>query len=909
MNICFASLSYPAEGETSSGVGTQIELLAQALVKAGHSVSVIDHAGNGVTRVSDDRGVRVYRMRSGKLHWFAGKLPLLGNVLALPLREIEYSIAAWRGVRRAQRDGKLDLIEGTETGMLLLPWLMKKVALVIRLHGEQYTFLKYTPGLRPGLGLRLTRSLQRIALRGAKLLVSPSEAHAREIEQELGSSHAPIVVIPNAVRTKDGERDPALQRSSGTVLYAGRIEQRKGIEILLEAAAQVTKVLPETRFVIAGGFHSSFSRSSFDALVSKLGLAGNVELLGSIEWSALSKWYQRATISVLPSYYETFGLAALEPMMFATPVVATTAGALPEVANDRTGRLVPPGDAGALAAAMIELLSDAGVRERMGKSTSQHAASFDIDRLLPVNEKLYRWSCQMARAGDSSANSKDAGPFVFLSPHADDVVLSCGGLIHSLLSRKSPVQVISVFAGAPESSNYSAFARHLHAKWGLPTASVAERWREDTAAMKELGIERYERWNYSEAPYRHAATGETLYAAYEELNGPVVSDDRELRDALAARIRTHVDGLPETAVVYCPLSLGHHVDHQVLYDIGLELAASGRQVRFYEDYPYASAYQTNGYKGAWLPTTVPINVEPKLRAANAYASQLRGLGGSTSVLKDRLVSFDVASGNGHAAERYWELTMAVAQETASVSVNHPLVRKETAVRLRDFGKFLKTFRWHHLDEMLPRGEGRCLDAGCGAGRHGALIEQRGYRWFGLDKRSGVAESLCGSADALPLSDNSVSAMVAWQVIEYLEQPELLISEAARVLEPGGVFCGSVSFLEPIHGQTYFNLSPLILERLLRRNGFADVEIKPGLNGLVLLLWTWLRRSGIPHADRLAVPLALATLGPIALLIFLAGWVRLSLGLGDGHTMRWLTQTAPLEFAGHVMFSARKKARA
>ena len=104
-------------------------------------------------------------------------------------------------------------------------------------------------------------------------------------------------------------------------------------------------------------------------------------------------------------------------------------------------------------------------------------------------------------------------------------------------------------------------------------------------------------------------------------------------------------------------------------------------------------------------------------------------------------------------------------------------------------------------------------------------------------------------------------------------------------------------------------SPLILERLLRRNGFADVEIKPGLNGFVLLLWTWLRRSGIPYANRLAVPLALATLGPIALLIFVAGWVRLSLGLGDGHTMRWLTQTAPLEFAGHVLFSARKKARA
>jgi SAM-dependent methyltransferase len=154
----------------------------------------------------------------------------------------------------------------------------------------------------------------------------------------------------------------------------------------------------------------------------------------------------------------------------------------------------------------------------------------------------------------------------------------------------------------------------------------------------------------------------------------------------------------------------------------------------------------------------------------------------------------------------------------------------------------------------------------------------------------------------------MSATVAWQVLEYVEQPELVVAEAARVLEPGGVFCGSVSFLEPIHGQTYFNLSPLILERLLRRHGFVDVEIKPGLNGFVLMLWTWLRRCGIPYADRLAAPLALMGLGPLAILIFLASWFRFSLGRGDGHTMRWLTQTAPLEFAGHVLFAARKKAR-
>jgi hypothetical protein len=73
-----------------------------------------------------------------------------------------------------------------------------------------------------------------------------------------------------------------------------------------------------------------------------------------------------------------------------------------------------------------------------------------------------------------------------------------------------------------------------------------------------------------------------------------------------------------------------------------------------------------------------------------------------------------------------------------------------------------------------------------------------------------------------------------------------------------------------------------------------------------MLWTWLRRCGIPFADRLALPITFAGLAPLALIIFLTSWLRMVVTRGDGHTMRWLTQTAPLEFAGHVLFAARRR---
>jgi glycosyltransferase involved in cell wall biosynthesis/LmbE family N-acetylglucosaminyl deacetylase/SAM-dependent methyltransferase len=874
-------------------------MLAHALVKAGHSISVIDDAGGGQTSEAAEGGVQIYRRRSGKLHWYAGKLPLIGTAIALPLREIEFSIAAWRGVRRAQRNGKLDLIEGTETGMLLIAWFLKTVPLVIRLHGEQYTFLKFTPGSRMGVGLRITRALQRLALRRAKLLISPSKAHAREIEKELGNSHPPILVVPNALAANSYASDSNVERTTNTVLYAGRIEERKGIQVLLEAAARVKQQLPGARFVIAGGFHSSFPPARFTSLVDDLGLQDSVELLGSINTQDLAAWYQRATICVLPSYYETFGLAALEPMMFGTPVVTTSAGALPEVITEETGLLVPPGDVDALANGIVELLQDTSRRQRLSEACTKRAAAFGIDRLSTVNERLYLWSCAIDTA--------QPGPHVFLSPHADDVVLSCGGLIDSLLSRDLPVEVISIFAGVSNRQDYSAFARHLHAKWGLTDAPLESRWNEDTSAMQKLGVTNFERWNYSEAPYRKTTNDEPLYAAYDEMMGQVVTGDETLGTSITERLRRHIDQLPETTVVYCPLSLGNHVDHQLLFGVGLRLAESGKQLRFYEDYPYARQFKTNGHRANWLPTTVPINLEKKLDAANAYTSQVRGMGGSAKVLSERLTSFGASTANDQAVERYWELVATDVQPSdVQNPVNCPLVPVATTPRLRDFKKFLATFRWHNISDTLPVGQGWCLDLGCGPAPHRSLIEERGYEWIGLDA-SRNEQSVQASAAAIPFADESLSAVVASQVLEYLEQPELVFAEAARVLEPGGAFCGSVSFLEPVHGRTYFNFSPLILEQLLRRHGFADIQIKPGLNGFALMAWTALRRSGIPSADALAIPLALLMIAPFAAIIFLLSWLNFSVGFGSGHGMRWLSERAPLDFAGHLIFVARKKA--
>ncbi len=152
------------------------------------------------------------------------------------------------------------------------------------------------------------------------------------------------------------------------------------------------------------------------------------------------------------------------------------------------------------------------------------------------------------------------------------------------------------------------------------------------------------------------------------------------------------------------------------------------------------------------------------------------------------------------------------------------------------------------------------------------------------------------------------AAVAWQALEYLENPQEFINEVARVLEVGGVFCGSISFLEPLHGRSYWGISEAGIRLLLERAGFKDVEVRPGLSGFALLLWTWLRRLAGVQAERLALPIV-ATLcaGPAAAAFFFS-WLKSRLGWGSGHIMTWLVDRAPLEFAGHLMFVARKPGR-
>lgn len=372
-------------------MGNQVRILGRALVREGHKVTVIALAQPGLPVCEEDEGVQVHRVQPAGLHWYASKIPVVGPLFTLPLRELEYAWAGYRQVHRLHRQTPFDLIEGTETGALGVALGLPKIPLIIRLHGERYTFYKYTPGLSLAPGLRISRALQRMAIRRAELLISPSLSHAEEISEELRQQHPPIEVIPNCI---DMERWPVLdntKRDPAMILYVGRLEMVKGVLLLLEAAGSILHQKPDAHFVLAGAPHPTVSRSQIDTLLNRYGLHEKVQILGHVRWEEILTLYQRAAICVIPSYYETFGLAALEALALGCSVVVTAAGALPEVVKYSVGgHVTQVGDANSLADLLIRLLRNGQVGgQRTGMGASILVTDWSVERLIVPNLQLF----------------------------------------------------------------------------------------------------------------------------------------------------------------------------------------------------------------------------------------------------------------------------------------------------------------------------------------------------------------------------------------------------------------------------------------------------------------------------------------------------------------------------------------
>jgi LmbE family N-acetylglucosaminyl deacetylase len=170
--------------------------------------------------------------------------------------------------------------------------------------------------------------------------------------------------------------------------------------------------------------------------------------------------------------------------------------------------------------------------------------------------------------------------WIYLSPHLDDVALSCGGLVWEQIQAKDSVSIWTICAGDPPPGPLSPFAESLHTRWGAGREAIEQRRKEDIAACSRLGAT-YRHFSVPDCVYRLAPDShEHLYTSEESLFGDL--DPRETGLIHALRVEL-ANSLPAGSQVVCPLSLGGHVDHHLT-----RAAASGlaHALWYYADYPY-----------------------------------------------------------------------------------------------------------------------------------------------------------------------------------------------------------------------------------------------------------------------------------------------------------------------------------
>ena len=202
---------------------------------------------------------------------------------------------------------------------------------------------------------------------------------------------APAVVIPNGVTPEEFQLPRPEPNGLGRYLFAaGRLVDQKGLNVLLRAYAAARPALDGRRLVIAG---DGPLRTELEQLADELGLNGSVSFLGSVGRPRLASLLRGADAFAFPSRHEAFGIALLEAMAAGTPAVAAASGGIPELAGGGQALLVAPEDAGQLADALVRIVHDEPLRQRLVLAGRAQAEDLSWSRLAQRYLALYREVC------------------------------------------------------------------------------------------------------------------------------------------------------------------------------------------------------------------------------------------------------------------------------------------------------------------------------------------------------------------------------------------------------------------------------------------------------------------------------------------------------------------------------------
>jgi glycosyltransferase involved in cell wall biosynthesis len=409
-----ALLSYRSKPHCG-GQGVYVRHLGRELARLGHHVDVysgqpypdLDEVdGPGTLRLVRVPSLDLYRdddpFRTPKLSEWRGLIDALevSTMWTGGFPEpLTFSLRAAREIGR--HTPPYDVVHDNQSlGYGLLALHRRGVPIVATIHHpitvDRELELAAAPTALKRLSLRRWYAFARMQARVAKRLpriVTVSRNSASDIAREFGVAPGAVTVIPVGVDT-EVFRPPTAPRVPGRIVSVASSDSPiKGARVLIEAVAKLGTER-DVELVMVG-------RPKEDGpvarLIDQLSIRDRVRFVSDLSDQALAALLGSAEVAVVPSLYEGFSIPAVEALACATPVVASRAGALPEVLGD-CGVLVKAGDAGALAIALADVLDDPAARERLGRAGRERVcAKYSWAHVAAATAEVYAEAIRQSR--------------------------------------------------------------------------------------------------------------------------------------------------------------------------------------------------------------------------------------------------------------------------------------------------------------------------------------------------------------------------------------------------------------------------------------------------------------------------------------------------------------------------------
>ena len=398
-----------------NGVAVFSRNLAAGLKKRGHEVMVIAPSTTGDFTVEKDPeyGFLVARLSSMRVHVYPdqiNKVPEAKEFFGLKLPKLFYknglnvSLNPYKEICQVLDDFEPDLIHDQTPGPVALAVFRYAKKRDIPLVSTDHAYpdnltqqLKLPKIAKKPINSMMNKYFVSFLKRSEYATMPTEQAVADLIPNKRKPFKVPVEALSNGIdlsRFAKGKPNKEIYdkynipKNKPIILYIGRVDPEKSLDILAEAFVKVVKKKPDAQLVIVG---DGTARPKLETILEKAGLSEQAHFLGRVVGDDLPQIYRTGSVFAITSKTETQSIVLMEAMASGLPCVAVKAGAVHElVKNNKNGYLSNPDDANGVARNILKILDNSALHEKMSKESVARAARHDISHTLTRMEEIYQ---------------------------------------------------------------------------------------------------------------------------------------------------------------------------------------------------------------------------------------------------------------------------------------------------------------------------------------------------------------------------------------------------------------------------------------------------------------------------------------------------------------------------------------